>query len=133
MTNLLLKVATFMEGVGDIDEGLIGDAYASFKNVAEIVLPVVIAVILVIGAFFGISLGIKFAKAEDTDAREKAKGQLINLAIGIGVAAVIMVVCFALVKSDALATLFDGALGDTGTGGEGSGEGTEGALRILGL
>ena len=62
----------------------------------------------------------------------KFRSFLTMLGIIIGVAAVIMVVCFALVKSDALATLFDGALGDTGTG-TGSGEGTESALRILGL
>lgn len=126
MTNLLLKVATFV-AAGD-GTGVLDTAYDKFYEVATTILPIVIAVILVVGAFFGISLGIKFAKAEDADARDKAKGQLINVAIGVGVAAVIMIVCFALVKTDVLAGLFPDA-----AGGEGSGEGAESALRILGL
>ena len=127
MTNLLLKVATFV-AAGDGDS-IINVAYNKFYEVATTILPIVIAVILVVGAFFGISLGIKFAKAEDSDARDKAKGQLINLGIGVGVAAVIMIVCFALVKTDVLAGLFPDAAGGSGTPADPS----TSALRILGL
>ena len=127
MTNLLLKVATFVAVAGEGD-GILDTAYDRFYEVATTILPIVIAVILVVGAFFGISIGIKFAKAEDADARDKAKGQLINLAIGVGVTAVIMIVCFALVKTDVLAGLFPEE-----AGGSGSGEAAESALRILGL
>ena len=102
MENLLLRASLLL------DEGTeaINHAYNTFKNVVGTILPIVIAVVLLLGMFFGISLGIKFAKAEDTEARDKAKGQLINLAIGIGVAAVIMIVAHVLVQQDVFANLF---------------------------
>lgn len=104
MTNLLLR-ASLLLAKSDGSEAL-STAYEQFKNIVGTVLPIVIAVILLVGMFFGISLGIKFAKAEDTDARDKAKGQLINLAIGIGVAAVIMIVAHILVQQNVFAGLF---------------------------
>ena len=102
MGNLLLRASLLL------DEGTdaLNQAYQQFKNVIGTILPIVIAVVLLLGMFFGISLGIKFAKAEDTEARDKAKGQLINLAIGIGVAAVIMIVAHVLVQNDVFANLF---------------------------
>ncbi len=110
MKNFLFKVATLIADstVTTGGEGALNKAYNSFKNVVGIVLPIIIAVVLLIGMFFGISLGIKFAKAEDTDARDKAKGQLVNLAIGIGVTAVILVVCYTLVQANVFEGLFDG-------------------------
>ena len=85
---------------------ILNEAYGTFKTVVSTILPILIGVVLVLGMFFGISLGIKFAKAEDTEARDKAKGQLINLAIGIGVAAVILLVAHTLVVNDVFANSF---------------------------
>lgn len=113
MKNLMFRLATFMSegGLGADSEAAnnaLSEAYGAFKNVMGTVLPIVISVILLVGMFFGISLGIKFAKAEDTDARDKAKGQLINLAIGVGVAAVILIIANVLVVNDVFSGLFSG-------------------------
>ena len=105
MNNFLFGVAKFMTDV-ESDEvyseatAALNKAYETFKQVVTTILPIAIAVVLILGMFFGISLGIKFAKAEDADAREKVKGQLINLAIGIGVAAVILIVVNVLVANN---------------------------------
>ena len=87
-------------------EGVVTEAYNAFIRVVEIVMPVAISVILVFGIVYGIILGIKFAKAEDTDARDKAKGQLINMVIGVLVAAVIVAIIFILLKADFIKNLF---------------------------
>lgn len=105
MESLLFRVSLLAAS----DEGTkaLEAAYSRFKTIVGTILPIVIAVVLLLGMFFGISLGIKFAKAEDTDARDKAKSQLINLAIGVGVAAVIMIIAFVLVQSDVFRNFFD--------------------------
>ncbi|MBQ8468344.1 MAG: hypothetical protein IJ542_01145 [Clostridia bacterium] len=98
MRNLVNLLA---DGASALDAG-----YQAFKSVIITVLPIVISVVLLIGMFFGISMGIKFAKAEDADARDKAKGQLINLAIGIGVTAVILLVAYTLISTGVFDGLF---------------------------
>ena len=95
-----------MNLVSFVASGAVGIAYETFVNTVTTILPIVISVILLIGMFFGISLGIKFAKAEDADARDKAKGQLINTIVGVVVAAVIMIVAYALVKNNVFEGLF---------------------------
>jgi len=105
MEGLLLRASLLLaEGAG---ADALETAYEQFKTVVGTILPIVIAVVLLLGMFFGISLGIKFAKAEDAEARDKAKGQLINLAIGIGVAAVIMIVAHVLVQNNVFRGLFN--------------------------
>ena len=116
MRNLMFRIATFMSegGLGtdaDKADDAVKKAYAAFKSTMGTVLPIIISVVLLVGMFFGISLGIKFAKAEDTDARDKAKGQLINLAIGVGVAAVIMIICNVLIQQNVFEGLFSGLQG----------------------
>ena len=115
MKNLMFRLASLMSGSepglgtdADAAGDAVKQAYGAFKNVMGTVLPIIISVVLLVGMFFGISLGIKFAKAEDTDARDKAKGQLINLCIGVGVAAVILIVCNVLIQNDVFAGLFSG-------------------------
>ena len=56
--------------------------YEKFVSVVNIVLPVVIGVVLVLGMFYGITLGIKFAKAEEDEDKKKAKSSLINVVVG---------------------------------------------------
>lgn len=115
MRNLMFRLASLMSspepGLGtdaDAANDAIAQAYGAFKNVMGTVLPIIIAVVLLVGMFFGIKLGITFAKAEDTDARDKAKGQLINLCIGVGVAAVILIVCNVLIQNNVFQNLFGG-------------------------
>lgn len=86
--------------------GAVNEAYNTFIDVVNIVMPVLISVVVAFGLVYGIVLGIKFAKAEDTDAREKAKDQLINMVIGVVVAAVILSICYVLLGSGWIKGLF---------------------------
>lgn len=116
MKSLMFRLANTLTGMStslmdstssgeETGETVLNTAYQQFKSVVGTILPVLLGVVLVIGMFYGISLGIKFAKAESTDDREKVKGQLVNLCIGIGVAAVILVVCLVLVNQDVFAKM----------------------------
>jgi len=104
MMNFLRILATESESAGL--QGIVDTAYEKFKEVFGIVMPVLIGVIAMFGIVYGILLGIKFAKAEDTEARDKAKGQLINMVIGVLVALVIAVVMYAVVAAGALDSIF---------------------------
>lgn len=123
MKSLMFRLANMATGMsGDLNsssngEAVLNEAYKTFKSVVGIILPILIGVVLVIGMFYGISLGIKFAKAEDTDTRDKVKSQLVNLCIGVGVAAVILVVCMTLVNADVFQGLgwFQDGSGSTGS------------------
>lgn len=108
MKNLMFRLATsLMSGSTNYDDpnSVLNLAYEKFKSIMGTVMPILIGVVLLVGMFFGISLGIKFAKAEDSDARDKAKGQLINLCIGVGVAAVILIIVMVLIQNN----VFEGA------------------------
>lgn len=115
MKNLMFRLANTLTGMGtnlmadseDAGTTALNKAYETFKDVVGTILPILIGVVLVIGMFYGISLGIKFAKAEDSDARDKVKSQLINLCIGVGVAAVILIICMVLVNADVFTGAFD--------------------------
>ena len=90
------------EGVDDI----VSKATNTITTIFWYVLGAVLTVIVFLGVFYGIKLGIRFAKAEDSEARDKAKQQLINLIIGIAVAAVIVAVMMVLNGMDLIAKLF---------------------------
>ena len=116
MKNLMFRLATsLMSGSTNYNDpsSVLGAAYTKFKEIMGTVMPILIGVVLLVGMFFGISLGIKFAKAEDSDARDKAKGQLINLCIGVGVAAVILIIVMVLVNANVFAGAFDKLTGET--------------------
>ena len=66
----------------------------------------IFGVVALLGVIFGITLGVKFAKAEDTSARDEAKKQLTSFIIGIVIALVIGIVLLALVNGDVLSGLF---------------------------
>ena len=87
-------------------EDIVIEAYDTFINIVNIIMPVLISVVVAFGLVYGIILGIKFAKAEETEARDKAKQQLINLVIGCVVAAVIMSICYVLLGSSWIRSLF---------------------------
>lgn len=108
MKNLAFRLATSLLDLSSSSTAndILTETYSTFKEIMGTVLPIVIGVVLLVGMFFGIKLGITFAKAEDADARDKAKGQLVNLCIGIGVAAVIMIIVMILVNADVFRGLF---------------------------
>ena len=79
--------------------GVVNAAWQEFKSIFDLVMPILIAVVLVFGLIYAIILGIQFAKAEDTDQRDKAKTRLINVIIGVVVAAVLMAIIYAVLPS----------------------------------
>ncbi len=85
---------------------IVKSAYDQFKEIFNIVLPVILGVLALIGVIFGIKLGIDFAKAEDANARDEAKKKLVNFIIGIGVALVVGAVLLIIVNSNLLQGLF---------------------------
>lgn len=64
----------------------ISQAYGTFIKLVNIILPVLMCVLLALGMFYGIQLGVKYAKAEEDDDKKKARGQLINVIVGVMIA-----------------------------------------------
>lgn len=64
------------------------------KPVLEIInamLWPIIAVVAAVGTVYSVFLGVKIAKSDEQNSREKAKKDLINFLIGIGVIAALLV------------------------------------------
>ncbi|MBQ4542047.1 MAG: hypothetical protein IJA23_04265 [Clostridia bacterium] len=78
--NKLLNIFSML--ANDDEVGAVNEAYKAFIKIVNIVLPVLMSVILVLGMFYGIQLGVKYAKAEEDDDKKKARGQLINVIVG---------------------------------------------------
>lgn len=98
------KMMSFLRGLvlsssGMGAEDVVNTAYNQFIDIINVVMPILIAVILVFGLIYGIILGVQFAKAEDTEQRDKAKQRLINVIIGVVVAAVLMAIIYAILPS----------------------------------
>jgi len=93
-------MAALQTSYSDLDSGLsdvVGNAFEQFLGIFKIVMPVLIAIVLVIGMIYAVIIGVQFAKAEDTDTRDKAKTRLINVIIGVVIAVVLMVVIWAII------------------------------------
>lgn len=78
---------------------VVDTAYKQFIGIFNTIMPILIAVVLAFGLIYSIVLGVQFAKAEDTDQRDKAKQRLINVIIGVVVAAVLMAVIYAVLPA----------------------------------
>ena len=78
--NKLLNIFSMLAANDETDA--VNQAYEAFIKIVNIVLPVLMSVILVLGMFYGIQLGVKYAKAEEDDDKKKARGQLINVIVG---------------------------------------------------
>ncbi|MBQ7466704.1 MAG: hypothetical protein IJS74_01370 [Clostridia bacterium] len=87
---------TFINLLGDAETDIINKTTSTITTVFWYVLGALAAILVFLGVFYGIKLGIRFVKAEDAEARDKAKQQLINAIIGISVAAVIIAVMMVL-------------------------------------
>ena len=96
MNKLFNVVSLLAAGEG---ENVVNTAWNQFKSIFDIAMPILIAVVLVFGLVYSIILGVQFAKAEDTDQRDKAKTRLINVIIGVVVAAVLMAIIYAVLPS----------------------------------
>lgn len=58
--------------------------------------PYIMGAILVLCMFYGIILGVKFAKAEDAEAKKKLQKTLINFVIGAVSVLILIVILYAI-------------------------------------
>lgn len=82
-------------GTGNLQE-LSNTFTATLTDIMKIVMPIVVSVVLALGVFFCIKLGIAYAKTEKTEDREEAKKRLIGAVIGFGIGIVGAVVMWIL-------------------------------------
>ena len=90
------------------------EAFEAFIKIVNIVLPVLMSLLLVLGMFYGITLGVKYAKAEEEDQKKKAKQSLINVVVGILIAIVFVAVVEIVLNQDFVARLFKDVDANTG-------------------
>ncbi len=98
----LLAAGDTAQTTGDIAN----QAYKTFIGIVNVILPVVMAVLLVFGMFYGIQLGVKYAKAEEDDEKKKAKGSLINVVVGILIAIIFVAVVQIILNQGFIKDLF---------------------------
>ena len=88
--------------------------YKTFIGIVNVILPILIGVILVLGLFYGISLAIKYAKAEEDEDKKKAKSSLINVVVGCLIAIVFVAVVEIVLNGNYIRKLFtDKGIKDT--------------------
>ena len=92
-------------------QGIAKTTFDEFKEVIDIVLPTALLIVVAFGLVYGIVLGVQFAKAEDAEQRDKAKGRLINMIIGVLVALVIISVVYAILNANFVQDWFTDAQG----------------------
>lgn len=112
----LMNVFSFL--ADDISQTVVSQAYTAFIGIVNIVLPILMSVLLVIGMFFGIQLGVKYAKAEEDDDKKKAKGQLINCIVGVLIAILFVAIIEIILNQDFVAQLFKKVSTSVGQAGE---------------
>ena len=61
---------------------------------------------MVIALFYGVQLGIKYAKAEEEEEKKKAKTALINIIVGCLIAIVFVAIVEIILVQDFVGTLF---------------------------
>lgn len=104
MGNLMLKLAIgvnnlFGSAASTAENGLSamgGTVIKKVLDVMKIIMPILFAVVTVLGVAYGVILGINYAKAEDTEKREEAKKRLVAAAVGFGIAIVVSAVLWIL-------------------------------------
>ena len=108
MRNFLLGIVELVDDTAR--DSAVADAadkaFNEFRKIVNIILPVIIATLLVVGIFYGIKLGINYAKADDDDKKKKAKDQLINVLVGILIAIVFVAVVEIILNQGFVKSLF---------------------------
>ena len=87
-------------------ENVANAGYKTFIGIVNVILPILIGVILVLGLFYGISLAIKYAKAEEDEDKKKAKSSLINVVVGCLIAIVFVAVVEIVLNGNYIKSLF---------------------------
>lgn len=87
-------------------ENVVSETWKAFQKVFNTVMPVLLGVVGLFGIIYCIILGVNYAKAEDTNAREEAKKRFVGAIVGIVVAAILMAIIWIVLGSGALDGLF---------------------------
>lgn len=103
MQSAALRLLAASDGAG---EGVVQSAWSAFKKVFNTIMPVLLGVVGLFGIIYCIVLGVNYAKAEDTNAREEAKKRFVGAIVGIVVAAILMAIIWIVLGSSALDGLF---------------------------
>ncbi len=93
---------------------IVTQSYGRFIDIVNIVLPVLMSVLLVLGMFYGITLGVKYAKADEDDARKKAKESLISVIVGVLIAIIFVAVIQIILNQDFVRRMFEKTKPNTG-------------------
>ena len=88
------------------EEAIAKDAFSRMTGIVNIILPVLMSVILVLAMFYGITLGVKYAKAEEEEDKKKARGQLINVIVGVLIAVLFVAIVQVVLNQNFVKDLF---------------------------
>lgn len=114
--NFLRSLAANIALVASGDNGPIGNenieniaksGFNTFKDIIDIVIPIILGVVLLVGTIYAIILGVNYSKAEDADERKKAKERLVGAVVGFLIALVLIAVIYAVLRADFMAKLFN--------------------------
>lgn len=111
------SIFNFLADATDAADQIVNTAYDQFIGIVNIVLPVLMAFLLVLGMFYGIQLGVKYARAEEDDDKKKAKSSLINVIVGVLIAIVFVAVIQIILNSGIVQDLFGTGLVSTNVAG----------------
>lgn len=80
-------------------QNLGNEATTKIGEIFGIVMPIIFAVVTMMAIIYTVILGVKFAKAEDSEKREEAKKRLITAAIGFGIAIIVSAVLWGVLTN----------------------------------
>ena len=110
MLNIFSLIAATDKDAAEVAEA----AFERFSGIINIILPILMSVLLVLGMFYGIILGVKYAKAEEDEDKKKARGALINVIVGVLIAIIFVAVVQIILNQNFVARLFKPVTGGSG-------------------
>ena len=98
----LLGAGSNLLGGNSAMDDLSNTVMETFKGLMGWIMPIVLSVVLALGVFFCIKLGIAYAKTEKTEDREEAKKRLVGAIIGFGIGIIGAAVMWILFTNDGI-------------------------------
>lgn len=89
MINFLMRVKSFILSEGD-------DVVSPIYDGITMIGPIAISVCLILSIFWGIFLGVKYAKAEDPGEKENLHKILVNFCIGAVTIIILIAIVYAI-------------------------------------
>ena len=105
MPNFNLSIFSLLGADEKVTE-IVSAAYGQFITIVNIILPVLMSVLLVLGMFYGIQIGVKYARAEEEDKKKSAREQLINVIVGVVIAILFIAIIEIILNQDFIKQLF---------------------------